>query len=165
MKRITNKRVKKKKIGIICLIIGIPILLILGIIIYKVIITNTDVYKDTNILLGSWIYNEDDGKYVFNDDMTYFQYTNRDTSDNYCTGKYEYKYGAKGDKNLTIRQDDSYYYYTLILKEEMCKIMKKEFYDEYEKKMVFGIEKNNHDNIMMINTDNNNIFKIIKVKE
>lgn len=165
MKRITNKRFKNKKLGMMCLTIGIPILLILGIIIYKIIIKNTDVYKDTNILVGSWIYNEDGGTYVFNDDMTYFQYTNKDTNDNYCVGTYKYKYGAKNDGSPTIRQDDGYYYYTLTLVEEKCIIMKKEFFDDYEKKMLFGIEKNNRDNMTIVNIDNNNMFKMKKIKE
>ena len=164
MKRITNKRLRKKPwwlwgmLGILGLIIG-------GIIATLVMRDKTDVYKGTNILDGAWQYNDDGGKYIFKENKRYIQYTNKDTSDNYCLGTYEYKYGAKSDKGMTIRQDENYYYYTLTLKEEKCVIMGKEFVDDYEKRVVFGLEKENENVITITNTENENIFKMWKVKE
>ena len=153
-----------KKILIITLIISIIMIIINSISIYKDIKIKTDVYKDINILLGSWTYNEYGGKYVFNKDNTYIQYTNSDTTDNYCKGTYKYHYGATNDKNITMRQDKNYYYYTLNLKEEYCLIMNKKFYDEYTKSMVFGIDKLNESKITMLNKENNNTFTMTKEK-
>lgn len=156
---------RNKKIFLII----ISILSILTIFIHSIKIYNNyqmtiDVFKDENILQGSWIYNEYDGKYTFNNDYTYIQYTNESTKDNYCKGTYKYHYGVTNDKGITIRQDENYYYYTLTLKEEYCLILNKKFYDEYTKIMYLGIKKDNNNEITMINKDNNtNMIYLTKV--
>ena len=129
--------------------------------IYYDIKEKTDVYKDKNVLLGSWIYNEYGGKYVFNEDNTYIQYSNSSTDDNYCLGTYKYSYGASSD-GVVIRQDENYYYYNLTLKENYCLIMSREIYDEYTKNMVFSIDKNNDNEIIMMNKENQNIFTMTR---
>lgn len=127
---------------------------------------NKDIYKDTNLLLGAWIYNEYNGTYVFKDDDTYIQYTNDDKTNNYCKGKYKYSYGATNNKGLTIRQDDNYYYYELLLNIEECYIMNKLSNDKYTKKIFFGIKKdNNSEEILFINSETENILTLNKIKE
>lgn len=126
---------------------------------------NKDIFSDTNILLGSWIYNEYDGTYVFNDDNTYIQYSNKNTKDNYCKGKYKYSYGGKANDGVIIRQDENYYYYNLELKEDYCIITGKESYDKYEKQMVVAINKFNNDDVLFINMENENIFNVKKIQD
>lgn len=126
---------------------------------------NKDVFSDTNILLGSWIYNEYDGTYVFNDDNTYIQYSNKNTEDNYCKGNYKYSYGGKANDGVIIRQDENYYYYNLELKEDYCIITGKESYDKYEKQMVVAINKFNNDDVLFINMENENIFNVKKIQD
>ena len=126
---------------------------------------NKDIFSDTNILLGSWIYNEYDGTYVFNDDNTYIQYSNKNTEDNYCNGKYKYSYGGKANDGVIIRQDENYYYYNLELKEDYCIITGKESYDKYEKQIVVAINKFNNDDVLFINMENENIFNVKKIQD
>lgn len=162
MRKIKKYKFKTKPtIIIILVIITLSILVIL---IYKQYQQNKDIYDNKNLLLGTWIYNEYEGAYVFNDDYTYIQYTNKDTSNNYCKGTYKYTYGATNNKGLTIRQDENYYYYNLSLKVKECIIMNKKTNDEYTKKMYFGIYKNeNFNEIIFANVETENIFKLTKV--
>lgn len=126
---------------------------------------NKDIFSDTNILLGSWIYNEYDGTYVFNDDNTYIQYSNKNIEDNYCKGKYKYSYGGKANDGVIIKQDENYYYYNLELKKDYCIITGKESYDKYEKQMVVAINKFNNDDVLFINMENENIFNVKKIQD
>lgn len=160
--------IKKKKIKFKHIIITIFITLILiiaSIYIYKNYKEKQDIYKDKNLLLGTWIYNEYNGTYTFKDNKTYIQYTNEDKTNNYCKGMYKYSYGATNEKGLTIRQDDNYYYYQLTLNIEECYIMNKQSYDKYTKKIYFAINKNNNkDEILFINAETENFFTIKKFK-
>lgn len=161
MRRIKKHKFTIKKL-IIILILTI-ILIITSIYIYKYIKNNTDKYNNTNLLLGTWLYNEYGGTYVFKDDYTFIQYTNKDTTNNYCTGTYKYKYGATQNKGITIRQDENYYYYTLNLNIKKCIIMGKITLDEYSKKIYFGINKNNNiKEITFVNSDTTNKFILKK---
>ena len=126
---------------------------------------NKDVFSNQNILLGSWIYNEYDGTYVFSDDNTYIQYSNKYTDDNYCKGVYKYSYGGKADNGVIIRQDENYYYYNLDLKEDYCIITGKESYDKYEKQLIVAINKFNNDDVLFINMENENIFNVKKIQD
>ena len=151
---------KKKYLFIIILILIIIIVSIIG---FKHYYKNRDIYKDTNLLLGTWIYNEYNGTYVFNDDYTYIQYTNNNKEDNYCKGTYKYTYGATNNNGMTIRQDENFYYYNLSLKVLECVIMKKITTDEYTKKIYFGINKNNNkDEIIFMNAETENLFTLTK---
>lgn len=160
------KKIKKSKIEPIPIVITMIILILLLIIslsLYKYFQKNKDIHKDKNLLLGSWIYNEYNGTYVFNEDYTFIQYTNSDTKDNYCTGTYKYTYGIQKDKGITIRHDDNYYYYSLTLNINECLIMKKQVNEKYTKKMYFGISKNNNFNeILLANSETENILKLTK---
>lgn len=162
MRRIRKNKLNIKKLIIILLII--ILITLISLFIYNHIKNNTDKYNDTNLLIGSWLYNEYGGTYVFKEDYTYIQYTNEDTSNNYCKGTYKYKYGAHQDKGLSIRQDENYYYYSLTLNVKECLIMNKQTHDEYTKKMYFGINKdNNFNEITFANAETENIFKLTKV--
>ena len=154
---------KKYKYIIVPLVISLIMIIISSIITIKNIINNTDVYKNENLILGSWNYNEFGGTYNFKDDYTYIQYSNSNKDDNYCTGTYKYHYGATSNDGITIRQDDNYYYYDLKLNEDKCIIMGQEKIDKYTKNMVFSITKNNITEVIMMNKENNSIFKLEKV--
>lgn len=161
MRKITKRNNKKKIIIIITITL---ILIITTIIIYKNYKKNEDIFKDTNLLLGSWIYNEHGGTYIFKDDYTYIQYSNSDTTNNYCKGTYKYSYGSTTKDGLKLRQDENYYYYDLDLKEKECLIMNKLTKDEYTKKMYFAIhKKENKEEILFANVETENIFTLTKV--
>lgn len=123
-----------------------------------------DVFEDRNVFLGSYIYNEYGGKYVFEDNR-YIQYSNSNISDNYCVGNYKYSYGGVSNDGVVIRQDDNYYYYNLELKEDYCIIMGIENYDKYEKKFVVAIDKFNNDSFIFINIDTESFFELKKIQE
>lgn len=154
---------KKYKYIIVPLVISLIMIIISSIITIKNIINNTDVYKNENLILGSWNYNEFGGTYNFKDDYTYIQYSNSNKDDNYCTGTYKYHYGATSNDGITIRQDENYYYYDLTLNEDKCIIMGQERIDKYTKNMVFSITKNNISEVIMMNKENNSIFNLEKV--
>lgn len=159
MRKISKSKYKKK---IIILLIIIIVLIPISIILYKNYKKNEDVFKDKNVLMGIWLYNEYGGTYIFNKDYTYIQYSNEYKKDNYCTGKYKYSYGGKSDDGIVIRQDENYYYYNLDLLESYCIIMGKEDYSAYKKEMVFALSKKNKNNIL-INKESENIFTLTKV--
>lgn len=154
---------KHKKLLIVTIIICLSTILTNYLNIKKAIDDKKDVFKDKNILLGSYIYNEYDGKYVFKED-SYIQYSNSDTTDNYCVGKYEYTYGGTSNEGIIIRQDANYYYYDLKLKEDYCIIMGIENYDKYEKKFIVAIDKFNNDNIIFINNEKK-LITLEKIQE
>lgn len=153
---------KHIKILIITIVISISVIIADTLVIFNNLEKKEDVYKDKNVLIGSWIYNEYGGTYVFKEDFTYIQYSNTTTDDNYCKGTYKYSYGASGDNDIIIRQDENYYYYTLTLNEESCTIMNKEIIDKYKKNMVFSLNKYKENEIIMMNKENNNIFQMTK---
>jgi len=155
---------KKIRIFIMTIIISIATIITSSIILYKEYQELTDIYEGTNIVLGTWLYNEYGGTYVFNDDYTYIQYSNEDTTDNYCIGKYDYSYGGVSNNGVVIRQDNNFYYYNLDLNEDYCIIMGKENYSKHENKMVFALGKSN-DDVLLINKETESMFVLIKVKE
>lgn len=155
---------KHKRLLIVTMIICLSTMLVNSLNIKKYIDDRKDVFKDRNILLGSYVYNEFDGKYIFKDD-SYIQYSSSDVSDNYCVGKYEYSYGGVSNDGVVMRQDDNYYYYDLKLKEDYCIIMGIENYDKYEKKFVVAIDKSNNDNIIFINLDTEKFIELKKIQE
>ena len=126
---------------------------------------NQDIYENQNLLLGTWIYNEYNGKYIFSEDYKYTQYSNEETTDNYCIGTYEYNYGASKDYGVLLTQDNNYYYYTLILKEDYCIIMNKEFNDNYTKTIYFALDKTNKEQneLIFINKETENMFTLNKI--
>lgn len=152
----------KFKISLFSVCISIIIIILNIINIVNDIHNNTDIYKEENLLLGSWNYNEYGGIYTFKEDNTYIQYSNNDKTDNYCIGTYNYQYGAISNEGVVIRQDNNYYYYDLTLNEEKCFIMNEERIDKYTKKMVFSINKENKEEVILMNKENNNIFNLIK---
>lgn len=117
-------------------------------IIYKENKLLLDKYEGINIILGSWIYNNNGGMYIFNNDYTYTQYFSNDTLD-YCTGNYTYSYGGIGDDGVIIRQDDNFYYYNLILTEDYCIINNNREYSNNINEMVFSIGKKNNTTLLL----------------
>ena len=159
MRKITKNKLKKKIIIPIILLTIIPTCIY----IYKNYQINKDIFKDTNLLLGTWKYNEYGGTYIFKDNYTYIQYSNSDTTNNYCKGTYKYTYGATTKEGLKLRQDENYYYYDLSLKESECLIMNKLTKDNYTKKMYFAINKNKNKNeILFANLETENILTLYK---
>lgn len=155
---------KNIRILIVTIIISIATIITNGIILYKSYLEAIDVNEGVNVVLGTWLYNQYGGTYVFKDDYTYIQYSNSDTSDNYCVGKYEYSYGGISNDGVIVRQDENYYYYNLDLKEDYCIIMGKEDYSKYEKKMVFALNKGESSNLL-INKKSENVIELKKVNE
>ena len=150
------------KILSITIIISLMAIVLNSLKISNIIENNSDVNKGKNVLVGNWEYNENGGKYKFNKNKTYYQYINKNENDNFCTGTYEYKYGATKD-NVTIREDEKYYYYTLTLKEDYCQIKNKKFADNYKKTMYFSIDKYNKNEIIMVNKETENFLTLKKV--
>lgn len=155
---------KKTRLLIITIIISISTIITCSIILYKEKEQLKDKFEGTNIVLGTWLYNEYGGTYVFKEDNTYIQYSNENTEDNYCVGTYEYTYGGISNEGVVIREDENFYYYNLNLKEDYCIIMGKEDYSKYEKKMVFALNKDNINNLL-INKESENMFKLTKIDE
>ena len=155
---------KNIRIFIITVIISIATIITDVIILSKESVDDIDIFAKKNILLGTWNYNTDGGTYVFNDDYTYIKYRNSNTLDNYCVGNYEYSYGGISKNNTVIKQDENNYYYNLLLTENYCinYNMKKD--DVKEIKMVFGVNKNNYEDLIFIDTQNNYAFKVNKIK-
>lgn len=155
---------KNIRIFIITVIISIATIITDGIILSKESVDDVDIFKNKNILLGTWNYNTDGGTYVFNDDYTYIKYKDINTSDNYCVGNYKYSYGGISKNNTVVKQDENNYYYNLLLTENYCidyNIKKDEI---KEIKMVFGINKNDYKDLIFIDTQNNYAFKVNKIK-
>lgn len=155
---------KKIRILIMTIFISIATIITSSIILYKEKEELNDKYEGINIVLGTWLYNEYGGTYVFNDDYTYIQYSNENTTDNYCVGKYNYTYGGISNDGVVIREDANFYYYNLNLKENYCIIMGKEDYSKFEKKMVFALNKDNNNNLL-INKESENMFVLTKIEE
>ena len=122
-----------------------------------------DVLKDKNILIGDWLYNDINGKYIFNDDYSYYQYISSSEKDNYCCGQYNYSYGGIDNNGKVIKNDGNYYYYTLVLNTNYCiingikddKITKSEF--------IFSVNKNNYEDLLFVDKTNNKAFKLNKI--
>ena len=125
---------------------------------------NNDIFKNTNMLLGNWTYNDIGGNYVFNEDYTYYQYISSNKLDNYCTGKYKYSYGSISSDGVNIKSDDNYYYYTLDLDIDYCIINSVKDYNIDSSSFIFSINKDDYTDILFMDTTNNNAFKIIKEK-
>lgn len=154
---------KNIRLLITTIIISIASIITNSIILYNDYMQNVDIFKDVNFLIGTWDYNEYGGVYIFNDDFTYTQYGEEDTSDNYCIGNYEYSYGGSSDNGTVIMKDDNYYYYDLILKEQTCFILGKEDNERQQKKLVIGININDYDDLIFMDTKNNNAYKVVKI--
>lgn len=134
-------------------------------IIYNNYNKEVDVFKDKNVIIGTWLYNDYGGRYVFREDYTYTQYSNDNDSDNYCVGKYSYSYGGVSSDGVIIKQDENNYYYDLNLKEDYCIIMGKENYDKFEKEIIFSISKQNNDDVWFMNKESNMPFKLTRIME
>ena len=156
---------KNIRILLITIFISISTIFTNIFIIYKENNIDLDIFEDTNILLGTWSYNFDGGTYVFKDDYTYIRYDNSDTNDNYCVGRYEYNYGGVGDNGEIIKQDNNYYYYNFNLNIDSCVISNEEYYDKKEFNMVFGINKNNYNELIFIDKENDYAYVLSKVLE
>ena len=125
-------------------------------------IDNIDIFKDKNILLGTWIYNELNGKYVFNSDYSYIQYISSYTKDNYCIGKYDYSYGGVDDNGNIIKFDDIYYYYTLNLHTDYCVLNMDKDTTIDNSSFVFLVNKNDSNSLLFMDTDKDIAFSITK---
>lgn len=136
--------VKKQKFAIVSIII---VLLCGGYSLYRYYsyeIYRIAPYEGTNVMIGTWSYNENGGVYIFNKDNSYYQYMNENREDNYCTGTYVYQYGYDSEEGIFINEDEAYHYYSLGLNSNYCIIngIKSEN-EEYDKNMIFGYDKNN----------------------
>lgn len=155
---------KDKRIFLFTIIICICTIVTNILILYKEYDNSNDIFKDTNVLLGSWLYNDIGGKYQFNEDNTYFQYISSNNLDNYCAGKYNYSYGGISNDGVSIKNDDNYCYYTLYLKTDYCIINGNKDNEIDNSTFVFSVNKNEYTDILFMDTTNNNAFKIIKSK-
>jgi len=155
--------IKNKRLYLITIIISILTIITNITILYKEYNLNTDIFKNKNILLGTWKYNENGGTYLFNDNYTYKEYASSNKEDKYCSGKYNYNYGGLSNETI-IKQDDNYYYYTLYFKEEYCVINSIKVYKDNDYTFVFGVNKNNYKDLIFINTNDNYAFKVTKIK-
>lgn len=127
-----------------------------------------DPNANDNVLIGTWIYNDNGGAYIFKEDFTYYQYVNSERDDNYCKGKYSYEYGYETDAGKMIRKDIDYIYYTLILESNECVINSKKDdapIGKKQKKMVFGYGILDSSKSVILNTNTNLFSKLSKVKE
>lgn len=117
-----------------------------------------DLFSKINILEGMWQYN--DGMYEFLGDYTFFdRYNEKD----YCTGKYSYSYGGISSNDDIIKQDMNYYYYSLTFKIDYCfsEGIKEIVNEDYD--MIFGVKKNDSNDIYFINSYDNYVFKLKKI--
>ena len=144
---------KRIRLIIITIFISISTIITSSILLHKEKEELTDKYEGINVVLGTWLYNEYGGTYVFKDDYSYIQYSNEDTTDNYCVGKYDYTYGGISNDGVVIREDANFYYYNLNLNEDYCIIVGKEDYSKFNKKMIFALKKDNDNNNLLINKE------------
>lgn len=122
-----------------------------------------DIFKNENILIGNWNYNFDKSSYVFYDNYTFINYEDNLNKNNHCYGTYNYKYGGTGDDNVVIKQDDNYYYYDLIFDIDYCVTDNKKDDNNYENKLIFGINKNDYNDLIFIDSVNDVAYKVNKV--
>lgn len=154
------------RIMLITIIISIATIVTDIFILYnKQSISHTDVFEDTNILLGSWNYNFDNSSYIFNDDYTFIQYDDVNNLNNYCIGNYKYSYGGTSNDGIIIYQDDNYYYYNLNFDIEYCINDNIKNNEDIIKKFIFGISKDNYSDLIFMDIENNYAFKVNKIKE
>jgi len=148
------KSIRKKQIlGLIIIILTI-ILIAINIINTKKTEKTTDPY-DSNVLIGSWIYNDSGGTYNFEKNLTYTQYVTNNLEDNFCYGTYKYEYGYETDKGKMLRKDVDFIYYFLILKPKKCIINGNQdtsSESKKEKNMVFAYGYNKGTKSVIINT-------------
>lgn len=122
-----------------------------------------DIFKDTNILLGTWNYDFGNSSYIFKDNYTYTQYIGSDS--NYCIGTYEYSYGGTSNDGEVITNDDNYYYYDLKLNINYCIIENKKINDNIKELFVFGVNKYDYDDLIFMDIENNYAFKVNRSKK
>lgn len=148
---------KNKRILIFSIVMSILIIITNILILSK----NNDknIYLNDNILLGKWIYNDNNGSYVFTD-KGYTQYETNEIDNNYCIGKYEYSYGMNNDNKITY-QDNKYYYYSLILRIDYCYINSEYRYNYDDEKLYFAVNKSSKEDIFFME-DNGSTFKLNK---
>lgn len=154
---------KDKRILLFTVIISIFTIVTDLIIIYKNNEIVVDKFSDTNILLGSWLYNNGNGKYIFNEDYSYIDYENSNDLGSYCFGTYEYSHGGTGTDGVVITHDENYYYYDLMMNNIGCINNGNEINYEDTKKFIFGIKKDNYDDLIFINSLDNYAYKAIKI--
>lgn len=119
-------------------------------ILYKKKSVDNDIYKDTNILLGSLVFS--DGSFLFNDDYSYsIHYKN---TNDYCGGKYKYNYGGSNN-GIIINEDDNYFYYDLFLYKEYCYTENSKINKNTEEKLIVGINKKDFNDLVFIDSENN----------
>ena len=153
---------KKNRIFFVTIVISFCCSITNILILYNEYNNNVDVLKDKNILLGNWLYNDIGGSYVFNEDDSFYQYISSNPLDNFCFGKYEYKYGGIDDAGNVINQDEIYYYYTLNLDIEYCILNRNKDEEIMDSKFVFSVNKSDYEDIIFIDVENNKAFKINK---
>lgn len=153
---------KEKKIIIISVIFFLCCIIVNSITLYKNYNDSIDKLEDYNILLGSWLYNDIGGTYVFNEDHTFYQYVFSNTLDNYCYGEYSYKYGGNYNNDI-IYKDDTYYYYTLKLDTDYCVINGNTDNNIKDSEFVFAVNIDDYNDIMFMDINENSTFKITKI--
>ena len=150
---------KNIRIFLATITISIATIITNGIILYNNY-NDIDIFEDKNILVGTWSYNYDTSSYIFNDDNTFFQYNDTNDKDNYCTGTYRYSYGGTSKNGDIIKHDDTYYYYDLNLDIDYC------FIDsEKDNVFIFGINKDDYNDLIFIDSKNNYAFKLKKIQD
>jgi len=121
-----------------------------------------DFFKDRNILIGTWNYNFNNSSYIFKEDYSFIKYDDVDNKNNYCVGNYKYSYGGTGDDNVIIKQDDNYYYYDLTFYTDYCVTDNKKDDYNYENKLIFGVNKNDYNDLIFIDSVTDIAYKVNK---
>ena len=150
---------------LLTIIISIATIITNCIILYKQkSIIYENLFKDINILSGDWNYNFGQGSYTFSDDFSFKQYDDNKNKDNYCYGTYKYLYGGVGKDGDVIYEDNKNYYYDLTLNIDYCIMDNDKIFSTKKVHYVFGLKKNNNNDLIFIDTDNNNAFIVSKEK-
>lgn len=125
-----------------------------------------DPHENKNVIIGTWLYNENGGVYIFNDDYTYFQYATNNTDDNYCKGNYSYSFGYESNEGKLLLSDKDYIYYHLLLNPTECIVSGvKDKKAKYKKEMIFSYPKRDVLSPIITNISSEKYFILKQQKE
>ena len=154
-------RKKYFRIFIATLIISFFTIFTNSIIIFKFNQDSHDPYFDSNVLLGTWIFNDYGGSYIFNDDFSFIRYNTDNADDNYCKGTYNYTYGGISKNKEVIKEDEHFYYYNLDLDIDFCYNDGYYFKNDNVQQLIFALGKNN-DTFLLIDKTEEIMFYLKK---
>lgn len=153
---------ENKKVSITSLVLA-SISIIITIWFYIYSIPLKDPNEGENVIVGTWLYNEMGGEYIFNEDLTYTQYVREDKDDNYCVGRYKYEYGYTYKDGESVLNDIVYDYYTIKIYSDYCIVNgNKEKKNKYDKVLGFGYSKVPSQQNFIINLESENLYYLTK---